>query len=229
MIAFQTVSTGTGDLLGCRLCGAGSAGEHTPAQDVLAAIADVRSRGAENVMLAGSEPFRHPALPALVAACAEAGFARIAMLTDAGALTIPENASGALEAGLRHIHVPLFGPDAPSHDAACASGRFAQTTAGVEGFLAAATRAAASVALVGVLPLCEHTLASAPAIVATFARLGALAVRIVPAPGVDADAPEVRAAFETGMVNGVWVWVDAPETIDDRSGRAPLFIRQAGV
>lgn len=208
MLSFGRVSIGSGGIAGCMPCGGASGQEFQALESVRAEVERVRAAALDNVLLAGAEPFRHPELPALITTCTDAGFVRIAMETDAGALAIPENAAGSVAAGLRQIHVPLLGPDAASHDPLVHSASFDQVTAGVTRFLEAAERARVQVVLVGVVPLCDHTLVHAPAIVATFARMGAVAVRLIRADDVPRDAPTITAAFETGMVNGVWVWDD---------------------
>jgi len=182
-----------------------------------------------NCLLEGAEPFRHPELPVLIAGCASAGARRIAVVTDAGALAIPENAAGSLAAGLRQIHVPLYGATPQAHDSLCRSGSFEKTSAGVSRFLDAAERAGSPVVVVGVVPVCEHTLASAPVIVATFARLGAVTVRLVVSDPHLAEDPAINAAFETGMVNGVWVWVDrvpGRQSLGASATRAPLAMSE---
>lgn len=162
------------------------------------------------------EPFRHPELPEIILGLAESGVERIGLLTDAAGLGVSENAVGAVDAGLRHLHVPLLGPDAASHDPLTSGAGFDATARGIGRFLEAARAADAPVAVVGVVPLCAHTRASAAATVAAFARLGAVAVRVTFNEGVDPSCDEVRAACETGMVNGVWVWLDTP---DAKAGR----------
>jgi len=212
MIRFTRVAIGVGCERVCARCEPPHAEEYAPLSDIRArieAVAQSDSAACENILLDGPEPFRHPVLPAIIEACVQAGAKRIGLVTDAGALSIGENAAGSLTAGLRQIHVPLFGPDAASHDALTPSGRFDQTLAGVTGFLTAADRMGVPVVLLGVLPLCDHTLTHAPAIIATFARLGAVAVRVVVSDSALLGAPELLAAVETGITNGVWVWVDA--------------------
>ncbi len=215
VIGFLRVSIGQGGDVACSRCGPTGPQTPFPAAAVLDSVcADAPSHSggrARNVLLEGMEPFRHPELPEIILGLAEAGVERIGLLTDAAGLGVSENAVGALDAGLRHLHVPLLGPDAASHDPLVTSAGFDATARGIGRFLEAARAADAAVAVVGVVPLCVHNLDLAAATVAAFARLGAVAVRVTFNEGVDPSCDEVRAACETGMVNGVWVWLDCPD------------------
>ena len=232
MVRFERISIGDGGDLAGTCCLARGPESFRPAAEVLDALASARNTSpsdALNCLLEGVEPFRHPELPVLIAGCVSTGVQRVAVVTDAGALAIPENAAGSLAAGLRQIHVPLYGATPQAHDVLCPSGGFEKTCAGVEMFLKAAERAGSPVVVVGVIPVCEHTLASAPAIVATFARIGAATVRLVVGEPLLAEDPAISAAFETGMVNGVWVWVDgasARPSLGASATRAPMTISE---
>lgn len=232
MVRFTRITIGDGGGLFCTRCLTRVPESFRPLPETLDRISQARSLSGPssfNCLLEGAEPFRHPSLPALIAGCASAGAERIAIVTDAGALAVPENAAGSLSAGLRQIHVPLYGAAAPSHDPLCRSGSFAKTSAGVSRFLEAAVRAGSPVLVVGVLPVCEHTIADAPAIVATFARLGAVTVRLVLRDPRFAEDPAIGAAFETGMVNGVWVWVDdvtSKGPLGAPAARAPMILSE---
>lgn len=211
MIDFERVSIGTGGAAICLRCQSPKAMQYATDEVILSSIIRIAS-GADgtvrpNILLEGPEPFRHPDLPAILGGARAAGIERIAMITDAGALGVADNASGSIFAGLRHIHVPLFGSDARSHDALAHSGTFDASCAGITRFQSAAESMGVEVLIVGVLPLCEHNLADAAATVAVFAKLGAAAVRIV-GNDTSASRPHVSAACRTGMVNRVWVWHD---------------------
>jgi len=231
VIAFDRISIGEGGF-GCACCSPPVPESYAPVDAVRRSVVLAREVAGEasfNCLLDGVEPFRHPALPEVLASCAEAGAERIAMVTDAGALGIRENATGALSAGLRQIHVPLLGAGARAHDPLTRPGAFDKTSSGVAGFLRVAEGMGVPALVIGLLPLCEHTVHSAPAIVATFARFGAVAVRIAVADARLVDAPELAAAFETGMINGVWVWVDGLEASGVSriiEARAPMHIAE---
>lgn len=214
MLEYARIRIGDGAQPECALCSPSAPESHIPAEEVIAVLARAASgvpQGqAFNVILEGSEPFRHPALPTIISECVALRAARIGIETDAGAFTIDENAHGALSAGLRQIHVPLFGADGATHDRLRPGAGFARSCAGAENFLMAADRAGLPALLVGILPVCAHNIDHAAATVALFARLGAVAVRVVPG-AVRADDPRLCAAYETGMTNGVWVWADRAE------------------
>jgi len=214
MLEFVRIRIGHGAQPTCSLCSPSAAESHIPATEVAAALSEAVARVPEghalNVILEGSEPFRHPELPVIISECVAARAARIGIETDAGAFTIDENAHGALSAGLRQIHVPLFGADGATHDRLRPGAGFARSCAGAKNFLTAADHAGLPALLVGVLPVCAHNIDHAAATVALFARLGAVAVRVVPG-AVRADDPRLGAAYETGMTNGVWVWADGAE------------------
>ncbi|MDO9107800.1 MAG: hypothetical protein Q7U89_02245 [Coriobacteriia bacterium] len=209
MIEFARIPIGTGGAAICARCQPSTAILHTSSDEILSCVKRVAQRaegsGSPNVLLDGAEPFRHPSLPAILSGARAAGVERIAMVTDAGALGVADNASGSISAGLRQIHVPLFGSDSRSHDALTHAGTFDTSCTGIARFQSAAERMGVEVLAIGVLPLCVHNLADAAAIVAVFARLGAAAVRLI---GDDSSTSRshIRAACETGMVNGVWVW-----------------------
>lgn len=215
MLEYARIRIGDGALPTCGLCDSVVPETHLPADEIALSLGMAIDQATDaqplNVILVGSEPFRHPALPAIIAECTRVGAARIAVETDAGAFNIEENAHGALLAGLRQIHVPLFGPDAATHARLRNGAGFAQSCAGASSFLRAAQRAGLPALLLGVLPVCSHNIDHAAATVAVFARLGAVAVRIVPDAVSDQD-PRLRAACETGMANGVWVWVESGDT-----------------
>ncbi|MBU4555472.1 MAG: hypothetical protein KJ747_01190 [Actinobacteria bacterium] len=215
MIEFARISIGTGGAAICSQCQPQTAILHAPDDEILSKVKRVALSAdgtvGPNVLLEGPEPFRHPNLPALLGGALAAGIERIALVTDAGALGVADNASGSIFAGLRHIHVPLFGSDSRSHDALTHSGTFDASCAGVARFRSAAERMGIEVLVIGVLPLCVHNLTDAAETVAVFAKLGAAAVRII-GDDTSASRPHILAACETGMVNGVWVWHEGDPT-----------------
>jgi len=233
MIEFARIPMGTGGAAVCARCQPPTAILHAPDDEILSRVkrAAERADGAKspNILLEGPEPFRHPSLPAILGGARAAGIERIAMLTDACALGVADNASGSIFAGLRHIHVPLFGADSRSHDALAPSGTFDASCAGVARFHSVAESMGVEVLIIGVLPLCEHNLADAAAIVAVFARLGAAAVRII-GDDMSATRPHILAACETGMVNGVWVWHEGEPHPQDSPladhRRGPIRLRE---
>lgn len=227
MLEYVRIRIGEGAAPACALCHPAGPETYLPvalvAEELERAASELPGCEPFNVILEGCEPLRHPDLPAIIAECSRARAVRIGMETDAGAFNIADNANGALSAGLRQIHVPLLGPDAASHGRLRAGTGFEQSCAGASAFLSAAERAELPALLLGVLPVCVHNIDQAAATVAVFARLGAVAVRMVP-DAVRVDHPALRAACETGMACGVWVWVDdgtAPALLEEYS-RAPF-------
>ena len=97
MIDFHPIAVGTGAPCACVRCGAVPEASYASVAAIEALLAGVPAmadgaRGettagpAYGVALTGPEPFAHPELPALVAACRRAGFSRIAVETDGAAL-----------------------------------------------------------------------------------------------------------------------------------------------
>ena len=120
MIEFAHVVIGTGCAAACVPCGTASERSFVPAEAVrteVASAANAWSGGpGPNVLFVGAEPFSHPELPVLVAAAVAAGYERIGLRTDAGALSMPGNAEGVLSAGVLHLQLVLTGGDGASHD-----------------------------------------------------------------------------------------------------------------
>lgn len=214
MLQFAQIALGTGGHLGCVRCTPSRAAEYLPSGDLVSrihAIAEGWSGGpGPNVILGGPEPFAHPELPALVAACVEAGIERICLETDGGALSVPANASGVLHAGVRHLRVRMLAADEVlADDLSGVSGRARDTLAGIGAYLAAAASANTRVAVSVTLPVCEHNLAALPASVGLLARHGVDAVRFVLAGALPVGAGAIiAAACDTGMVNQLWVEAD---------------------
>ncbi len=228
MIDFHPVSIGDGAACGCVRCGPAPEAAYASVAEVEARLTAVRpAPGAPSdpgrsiaggVALVGPEPFAHPELPALVAMCRRAGFARIALETDGSALAAHGNAVGVLHAGVRHLWVRVLGADDATHDALGGHpGRGAASRLGVAAYLEAAATTGVTVAVTAVVPVCEHTLGELPAVVAACAQRGFHAVRLEAAGSLPSRAATVvAAACDTGMVNRVWVSTDGalllPET-----------------
>lgn len=221
MIRFAHVSLGEGAGPSCVTCAsAQSAARPRSGDDVIAEIQEIANEWTAgtgpNVLLEGFEPFSHPQLPALVAAAIEAGFARVGLETDGGALAQAGNAAGALHAGVRHLRLRTLGLDDLGDELAGRAGLAVMAAAGVSVFREVAASTDTRVAISAVIPVCEHNLASLPATVAALADMGAGAARLIRAGELPANAAAgIAAACDTGTVNRVWVDVHdlpLPET-----------------
>ncbi|MHB8761162.1 MAG: hypothetical protein ACYC6J_02040 [Coriobacteriia bacterium] len=214
MLEFARIAVGDGAPLGCISCEQPSVASYPPASELGRAIAEAVSGFSRipgpNVCLTGPEPFEHPELPALVAACVQAGAQRVALETDGAALCVPANASGILSAGVRHLHVRLLAAEEALGDRLGGrQGRTRDASAGVTAFLSAAAAADLTVAVTAVVPVCRHNLASLPDTVSRCAELKMHAIRLLQGAELPSSAPAVlAAACDTGMVNGVWVEAD---------------------
>ena len=228
VIEFAKVDIGTGPTAACVRCGEVAERSLLASELIRAALAANAASWSggtgPNVMFVGMEPFAHPELPGLVSAAVGAGYQRIGLRTDAGALSLPDNAEGVLSAGVRHIEMVLAGGDAASHDAfAGRPGLFDSAHRGVTEFRLVAREAHVPVAVTGHVPVCVHTMTSLPAVVAALADVGAVAVELAVSPRAAAESALpawLGAAIDTGMVNGVWVSVSglAPASVP----RSPL-------
>lgn len=214
MLEFVEVVVGTGAPLGCARCVPQASPEYLPSSDIISGIRDVaaawESGPGPNVVLGGPEPFAHPELPALVAACVDAGVQRIALETDGAALSVPTNAVGVLRSGVRHLRVRVLDAE-PGHGDVMGgrAGRTRDALAGMGAYLAAAGEAGLAVVVTAVVPVCRHNAETLSATIAELASLGIQAVRLV--PSTDATTPPqalLAAACDTGMVNRLWVEVD---------------------
>jgi molybdenum cofactor biosynthesis enzyme MoaA len=214
VLEFVAVEVGEGSSLGCSRCGTLPPHTYHPTDEVTARIRSTvdapTSAPGPNIVLTGPEPFGHPALPDLVAACAEAGFERIGIETEGGALAVPGHAAGALGAGVAHLYVRVLATDEELADGL--SGRPGlghAVAAGIPAYLAAAEQAGITVCVTVVVPLCRHNLDSLPATVAALSSWGVHAVRLEAAGQLSSGASVViAAACDTGMVNRLWVETD---------------------
>ncbi len=228
MIDFRPIPVGAGVPCRCVRCGAAPEVSYASVAAIEALLAGMHAtaggaRGettagpAYGVALTGPEPFAHPELPALVAACRRTGFSRIAVETDGAALAAHDNAAGVLHAGVRHLWVRVLGADDAAHDGLTGRpGRGAASRLGVATYLEAAAATGVTVAVTAVVPVCRHTLGDLSAIVAACARRGFHAVRLEAAGPVPAQsAPVIAAACDTGMVNRTWVSTDGMLPLPD--------------
>jgi len=210
VLEFVAVEVGLGRPMSCERCAGVDVASYRPASEIASAISRVAegwSTGpGPNVLLTGPEPFAHPELPALVAACVSVGVQRVALETDGAALSAFGNAAGVLRAGVRHLRVRL---NATEHGVDGPPDRTADALAGAALYLAAAAEAGVTVAVTAVLEVCAHTVASLSALVVQLAPLGFSAVRLESAGSLPPSATVlIAAACDTGMVNGLWVEVD---------------------
>jgi hypothetical protein len=216
VLRFVSVSLGGGLPLRCVRCH-GSAPEvsYRSADELDPLLAEaVAAAGSPgpNVELTGPEPFGHPELPAVVAAAARHGVARLRLETDAIALASPVNAGGSIAAGVRHLRVRLLGGSPGVHDGLGAVvGAFDATLAGVRCFVASAAESGSPVSVTVVIPVCRHNVHDLTPAVLAAAEAGADAVTLMlDDPGLDLAmaAPWLMSACDTGVINGVWVEVD---------------------
>lgn len=222
MLSFFEVAIGEGEVLACARCGAEKSAATAHELEVVSTRLEEYSGAASGVAFIGFEPFAHPALPDIIAAAVDAGFVRIMLRTDAGALGVGGNADGAVAAGVTHIEVVLLGDESTHDRLAGVPGLFASAAAGVSAFTSAAERQGAAVFVSGLLPLCEHNLQSAPAAVAAFASLGASAVRLDASDVEGADSmAAIEAALDTATVNRMHGWVCGPRAFSPPSDRGP--------
>lgn len=212
MIAFSEVSIGTGAFVSCVRCAAEKgalASSPRPAAEVLAELEQI-ARGwthgpGPNCAFVGFEPFAHPELPRLIAAAAAAGFARIRLRTDGGALAQPGNADGALTAGVRQLELIVLA-EGEAHDKLTGRpGLSAASMRGVAAFTSAAERAGATVALSALIPVCAHAVAQLPHAVGAAAGLGATSVtlEVSALPQTPENTALVRAALDTATINRI--------------------------
>lgn len=218
MIRFAEVALGVGEPVSCHRCEVAAEPVFFASEAVVRAVQEAVAAWSAgpgpNVALTGPEPFTHPELPALISAAREAGAERIRLRTEAGALTVPGNARGVVEAGVRHLEVALLG-DADTHDALAARpGAAERLTAGVRAFADAGAAQGVPVCVSARVAVCRHNLPHVAGAVADAARMGATAVTLQVADAAARSAGAsawIAAALETGVVNGVWVSVAGME------------------
>lgn len=227
MLVFREVVIGEGGIAGCVRCAGRAPSAPRAAADVgedLRLAASQLNRPGPNVVLTGSEPFAHPELPTLVRLAADAGFERIRLRTDAGALSSPGNAEGVLGAGVRQLEVVLLGAGEVHDSLTGRPGLFAATTQGVSRFAAAADASGLEIAITGLVPVCRHNAQHVPEAVAALASLGAVAVTI-DARRHALDAGVLRSALDTGTAGLVAVSVLGQE-VDAPYDRLPWLVEE---
>jgi hypothetical protein len=176
--------------------------------DVRRAVGPCLEGPGPNVALVGCETFAHPRLPALVAEAFRLGVVRLRLTTAGAALAQGGNAAGAIDAGVRQVEVVVLGPE---QDSGGAGPSLSAVTEGMNAFLEAGRAAGLRLAIAGRVPVCTHTVASAPATVAALAAAGAVAVTVEMGGGLERggpDAPDaawVRSVTDSGVVNRAWV------------------------
>lgn len=227
MLEFAEVTIGQGAPSPCVRCHPRDANPSAfmPAATVLEAAAAIakgwHSPPGPNVAFIGPEPFAHPELPSIVSGAAAAGFERIRLRTDAGALASGGNAAGVVAAGVLHVEVILLGGDAETHDRATGRpGLFDAARAGVAAYRAAAPRAAVT----GFVPVCKHSAPHLCESVGALAQWGAVSIELWIQPDYRVDPTLIAAAFQTAVVNGVCL--HGPDVPD--AGIAP-WVRRAVV
>ena len=105
-------------------------------QSVSAALRAQAGR-AGGVFFTGGEPTQLPWLMEAISEARDLGYARIQMQTHAGRAAEPAFARALVAAGLTAIDVPIYGPDAATHEAITHTpGSFERTLAGLEGLRA---------------------------------------------------------------------------------------------
>lgn len=208
---FARIAVGEGQPLHCAHCNSPAERAYGDAESIggevdRAAAASTDPTG-PNLCLTGPEPFGHPELPRLVIACRHAGARRIALETDAAALSVRVNAAGLVAAGVHHLHVRVLHADeARGDELGGSAGRTRDSFAGIAGYLEAAQAAGVDAVVTLRVPICEHNVVSLPEIVTRAAALGVHAVRLLGTSPLPTSASAfIAAACDTGMVNGVWV------------------------
>lgn len=223
MIDFVEISLGAGTVCACRQCGRTGPDEYRSTEDVLAdvsrAVAGWPPDGGPgpNVVLTGPEPYRHPHVSTLVQRAIAAGVERLSLLTDAAALRAPGTAESSVDAGVRHIEVPLLGGCPEVHDALCGRrGSFESAVAGMQAMKAAGSSRSVRVLVCGRVHVCSHNVREVPAIVVAFAQAGASSVTLELDGSVPRTVarPWVGAAIDTGIVSNVWVALEGAAAAD---------------
>ncbi len=210
MVSFTRVRIGRGGLPVCTRCSPElPSSELRAAEDVLADVRDaVRSWDVgpgPSIWLARADGFAHPDLPRLVDASRMLGVERLKVSTAGPALAHGSNATGSIEAGLRHVEVVVLAVDQVP-DAVASVSPFQLATEGVAAYVEAANTLGEPAVVVGRVLACEHTYAIAPATVAALGAAGAVAVTVeFTAKAPRPDPQWMRAAVDSGLVNRAWV------------------------
>lgn len=207
MITFCEIEIGAGGIAPCVMCsrkdisGAGPYPSEAVRERLVEAARGWCAGPGPNVTFGGFEPFSHPELPVLIRMAIDLGYGAVRLTTDAGALSMPGNAEGAIAAGVRQIEVVLLA-DGDEHDRLTGrEGLFEAADAGVRSFLDAAARAGVPVAVTGLVPFCRHNAEHAPLAVARLAQWGSVAVHVNADKAPEANRPFVIAALDTAAAN----------------------------
>ncbi len=209
VIAFARVDVGSGGLPVCPECGDPPPLRMRSAGDVVADIRRVveawREGPGPNVWFTGGEAFAYPELPALVSETLQQGVERLRLTTAGPALSQGMNASGVIDAGVRHIEVVVLS----LAEGASARGGVAtldSVLGGLGAFIEAARSRNVRVAPVARVVTCPHTYAKTPATVAALASAGVVVVTVELSGGVPLpDEAWANAVIDSGVVNRAWV------------------------
>lgn len=215
MLRFATVAVGEGPATACVRCAATAPAVYRDVADIEtelhAIVADWHDGPGPNVTLGGPEPFGHPDLPSVVAACTGVGVRRIAIETAGDPLAVHGNAPGILHAGVTHVDVRVPALGILGDELTGRPGAVARAEAGVRLYVAAAQERSRPAVVTVVVPVCSHNVRELPATIAGLALWGVDAVRLVRGGGSrlpDSAEAFVSAACDTGMVNRLWVETD---------------------
>lgn len=104
-------------LADCVFCGQETTRRFTlePIEDVLEGL----RRDAplyERVLVVGFEPLTHPGVVAMIETCREAGVREVELMTSGVALATAGSVRALVDAGLTHVAVPVYAPDAATND-----------------------------------------------------------------------------------------------------------------
>lgn len=95
-------------------------------------LEEVRGKGCEHLRLAAIEPLEHPDCIRILQTARLLGFSRLEVWSHGGPLADPDFTREAVQAGLTCLDVPVFGPDAKTHDGIAGRvGAFKQTLEGL--------------------------------------------------------------------------------------------------
>lgn len=222
MLRFAHIPIGDGEGVTCARCSRSADDSFFSVERIAHEIAHTasvwREAGGVNVALIGPEPFKHPALPQVVASAVEHGCDRVRLRTDGGALSVAHNAAGVLHAGVHQIEVVVLGPDSSSHDRLSGTdGLFEAARSGVRAYIAAGEAAGAPIAVTALVRLCKHNATLLPAIVAQTAQWGVSCIAVERAQGVAVPASTAAAALQTAVMSSVWL----TGATDQAAGVAP--------
>ncbi len=157
----------------------------------------------------GPDALGHEDIGQIVRTAVASGAERVRVDVDPVGIAAEGAAQDLLDAGVRHVRVPVLAGTSGSHDSlSCGPDRDQAIKEGIRAFTEAAERSGARVSVTVHIPVCRHNVQDLPAAVMSAAEVGAHAVLAqVADPGLDVanGAPWFAAACDTGMVNAVWV------------------------